>query len=84
MFNYVIYSVIFYVIILLLLVSYKPSFIYDSETKTLKEFGTAKNKSLLPLPILSILIAIFIYSVLSCLDNFLTLQKMYETTINKV
>jgi len=54
-------TIIFYIITILLLLYYKPKIIYDKKTKKFKQFGLNKGKSILSLPILSILISIIYY-----------------------
>lgn len=52
-----------YILLILLLVHYKPSVIYDKKKKKYRDFGIKKSCSLLPLPIISILLAIIVYVI---------------------
>lgn len=56
------YTFLVFAIIMALIYYSKPKIIFDDKGR-LKSFGIGKNKTLLPLPILAIIIAIFIYTV---------------------
>ena len=58
--NNLYYGILLYIIIVALLVFTKPDFIYDHTKSKYKEYGTAGNKTIFTLPILSIILAIFI------------------------
>ena len=58
--NNLYYGILLYIIIVALLVFTKPNFIYDHAKSKYKEYGTAENKTIFTLPIISVLLAIFI------------------------
>ncbi len=62
---------------------YKPNIIYNKKLKKFKQFGTDKNSSLLPLPLLAILIAIVIYVIFSYIENLHHIQLEYYQLKNK-
>jgi hypothetical protein len=71
-------SIKVYIIIMILLIYFKPEIIYDKKTKKFKQFGTDKNSTLFPLPLISIILAIIIYII------FLWINKLnYLDTLNK-
>lgn len=58
--NYVFYSVLIYIIIILLLVLSKPDFVYDNNKKKYREFGRENGQTLFTLPIVAIFLAIIL------------------------
>ena len=54
-------SIVFYMIILIILLIVRPNIIYSKENNKLKKFGTQKDETLIPLPILSIAISVLLY-----------------------
>jgi hypothetical protein len=56
-------TIIVFTIIIVLLYVTKPNIIYDHRKKEFREFGTKNGKTLLPIYILSILIAIIVYVI---------------------
>jgi hypothetical protein len=76
-------SLLTYIFVIILLILYKPSIIYDKKLKKYKQFGVDKQSSLLPLPILSLLIAIIIYIVFSYIEKFYLLQQEFYELKNK-
>lgn len=54
------YAIIIYIIIMVLLVITKPSFIYDDTKKKYREFGNTDGKSLFTLPVISVVFALII------------------------
>jgi hypothetical protein len=67
-------SIIVFILIFLLLIIIKPKFIYNKKTKKFRSFGIGKNKTLLPLPILSIFISVIVFLIIyffrdSCYDS---------------
>jgi len=75
--------IIIYIIIILLIILYKPTFLYDKHNKKFKDFGSGRGKSLIALPILAIILAIIIYAIFTYIDRFVTLKQLYEEKINK-
>lgn len=70
--NYIFYAIIIYTIIIGLLIIIKPNIIYDHNKKKFKKFGYTNDKSMFPISILSIVIAIIItllFSFITCSDN---------------
>lgn len=76
-------TIIFYVITILLLLYYKPKLIYDKKTKKFKQFGLNKGKSILCLPILSILISIIYYIFFFYFASSIEIYQNYKELINK-
>ncbi len=66
-----------YIIIIILLIIFKPSFIYDRKLKKFRQFGTSKGNTIFTLPVLSILLAVLLYLM------FLSINKMTNTTTKK-
>ncbi len=67
-----------YIIIIILLVYFKPNFIYDNQIKKFRQFGTNKGNTIFSLPVLSIFLAVLLYIV------FLSIDKLNNTNkINK-
>jgi len=58
--NYTLYSIIIYVIIIVLLVMTKPNFMYDNNKKQYREFGRTKDKTIFTLPVVAILLAVLL------------------------
>lgn len=56
--NYTLYSILIYVIIIILLVMMKPSFIYDNDKKQYRQFGRTKDKTIFTLPVISVFLAV--------------------------
>ena len=61
------YAVIFYILTVVLLYIYRPSFIYNNLTNKFKEFGFTDDKTILCLPVLALISAIIIYIIFSIL-----------------
>lgn len=76
-------SLLTYIFIIILLILYKPNIIYNKKSKKFKQFGVNKDSSLLPLPILSLLVAIIIYVVFSYIEKFYSLKLEYYELLNK-
>ena len=56
-------SIIIYVFLMIIIIYNKPNFIYDKKRKKFKEFGLESDKSIISLPILSIIIAVITYII---------------------
>jgi uncharacterized membrane protein len=56
-------SLKYYILVMLILITIKPEFMYDSKNRKYKKFGLKKNKTIFTLPFLSIIIAILIYII---------------------
>ena len=76
-------SLLTYIFIIILLILYKPNIIYNKKSKKFKQFGVNKDSSLLPLPILSLLIAIIVYVLFSYIEKFYSLKLEYYELLNK-
>lgn len=56
--------IILYICLFLIIVYFKPSFVYDEKNECFRQFGVGyKNTTFLPLWLLSILLAIFSYFI---------------------
>jgi hypothetical protein len=58
-----------YIIIIILLVFFKPNFIYDNDTKKFRQFGTNKGNTIFSLPVLSIFLAVILYIIFLSIDK---------------
>ena len=70
--NYIFYAIIIYIIIISILIITKPDCIYDHNNLKFKEFGYTKDKTMFPIGILSIFIAVvmaILFSFLCPSDN---------------
>jgi hypothetical protein len=66
--NYIFYAIIIYIIIISILIITKPDCIYDHNKSKFKEFGYTKDKTMFPIAILSIFIAVIIIILFSFLS----------------
>lgn len=62
-------SIKVYILIIISIIIFRPDFLYDNKHHRFRSFGTTKNKTLLSLPIFSILIAVLIYIFFSFIDK---------------
>jgi hypothetical protein len=76
-------SIIIYIILILLIIYHKPNFIYDKKRKKFKEFGMSSDKSIIPLPILSILLAIIVYIIFFYIEQNAKIVSSYNNLISK-
>lgn len=65
MYDCLLFAVFIYIIMVSLVFIIKPSLVYDSISKTPKEFGFDSDKTYLPLPTLCCLLAVISY-LISC------------------
>jgi hypothetical protein len=72
-----------YIIIIILLIYFKPNFVYDKKQKQFKSFGLDKNSTILSLPILSIFLAIIIYFVFSLIHKYNYIHNEYNRLITQ-
>jgi hypothetical protein len=56
-------SIVFYIITIILIIIYKPDYIYNNESNERKEFGLKENQTLFPFSFSIIFFAIF-YSLI--------------------
>lgn len=61
--NYVCFTILIYITVIILLIISKPDFVYDKKKNKYKKFGSKSNETYLTLPILSIIIAVFIFII---------------------
>jgi hypothetical protein len=72
-------AIVIYIIIIVLIVYYKPVFMFDKNTHKMKDFGfNDKNKTLITFPILSIMLSIIIYASFVYINNVYMLKIKYE------
>ena len=76
-------SIIIYVIIIIIIIYNKPNFIYDKKRKKFKEFGIEHNKSILPLPLLSIIIAVITYIIFFHIEQNAKIISSYNSIVYK-
>ena len=58
------YAIIIYILIVVGIYLYKPSFMYDYENNKFKEFGFTEEKTMFSLPVMAIILSIIIYLVI--------------------
>jgi hypothetical protein len=63
--NYIFYAIIIYIIIISILIITKPDCIYDHNNSKFKQFGYTKDKTMFPIGILSMFIAVIIIILFS-------------------
>jgi hypothetical protein len=76
-------SIKVYILIIISVIIFKPDFIYDKKHNKFKSFGVNKNKTLLSLPIFSILIAVLIYIFFSWIEKINIIQYQYNNLIQQ-
>ena len=76
-------SVIIYLIVIILVIYNKPNFIYDKKRKKYKEFGMSDDKSIISLPILSILIAVITYIIFFYIEQNAKIVSSYNAIVCK-
>ena len=74
-------SIKVYILIIISVIIFKPDFIYDNKHHRFRSFGTTKNKTLLSLPIFSILIAVLIYIFFSWIEKINIIQSQYNNLV---
>lgn len=82
-YNPVFNTIFVYILVMSILLLQKPSIIYNKKHKRFKQFGVGKNKSLLSLPILAIVLAIVFYIIFASIERFCVLQDEYYEIIDK-
>ena len=80
--NPVLNSIIAYVLIICYLIYAKPSIIYNNKMKQYKQFGTTRGNSILPLPILAVIISILSYVIFYHIESYAIIQIKYDKIIN--
>ena len=74
-------SIIIYIILISLVIYNKPKFIYDKKRKKFKEFGMGYDKSIISLPILSILIAVITYIIFFYIEQNSKIISSYNSIV---
>ncbi len=64
----VVYSLLFYVLALCLIIVAKPSFMFDSTSKEPKPFGVGEGKSLYSLGVVTVTLAIVSFYIFALID----------------
>ncbi len=77
------WTILLFLFTMLLLYIIKPKFIYDQEQKEFKQFGTEKGKTVLPIYIIGIFLALFMYSIVHFINCRIKNQPKNET-INEI
>lgn len=76
-------TIIIFTIIILILYITKPITIYDYDKKEFRQFGTTKGKTLMPIYILAIIIAIVLYIVFYYISTvFVDPSKIKKNNVN--
>jgi hypothetical protein len=68
--NYIFYAIIIYIIIISILIITKPDCIYDHNNSKFRQFGYTEGKTMFPIGILSIFVAVIIIILFSFIGNF--------------
>lgn len=76
-------SILIYLIIIFLVIYNKPNFIFDKKRKKFKEFGLEPTKSIIPLPILSIIIAVVTYVIFFYIEQNAKIILSYNSIVCK-
>lgn len=76
-------SILIYLIIILLVIYNKPNFIYDKKRKKFKEYGLESDKSIISLPILSIIIAVVTYIIFFYIEQNAKIISLYNSIVCK-
>lgn len=76
-------SILIYLIILILVIYNKPNFIYDKKRNKFKEFGLSNDKSIISLPILSIMIAVITYIIFFYIEQNAKIVMSYNSIVYK-
>jgi len=63
--NYIFYAIIIYITTIILFIIIKPDIIYDHKNKKYKEFGYTKDKTMFPITIVAVFLAVSIIVLLS-------------------
>ena len=79
--NSLYFTCIFFIFIMFCIYYNKPNFIFDKNNK-IKTFGFGKNKTILTLPIFSILLVIIIYFLFFLIEKNYQLSNNYNNNIN--
>lgn len=61
--NYVCFTILIYITVIILLIISKPDFIYDKKKNKFKKFGSKSNETYFTLPVVSMIIAVFIFII---------------------
>ena len=69
--NMIYNTIIFFIIIMILVYSIKPTFLYNESTSSFRSFGLSDDETIFTLPILGIMLAIVLYIF------FLVLNVLY-------
>lgn len=76
-------SILIYLIIIFLVIYNKPNFIFDKKRKKFKEFGLESSKSIISLPILSIIIAVVTYVIFFYIEQNAKIILSYNSIVCK-
>jgi len=76
-------SILIYLLIMFLVIYNKPNFIYDKKRKKFKEFGLTNDRSILSLPILSIIIAVVTYVIFFYIEQNAKILLSYNSIVCK-
>jgi len=71
-------SIIVYIIVIIIIIYNKPNFIYDKKRNKFKEFGLEHNKSIITLPILSIILAVVTYIIFFYIEQNAKIISSYK------
>jgi hypothetical protein len=76
-------SIIIYIIVIIIIIYNKPNFIYDKKRKKFKEFGLTNNRSIISLPILSIILSVVIYIIFFYIEQNAKIISSYNSIVYK-
>lgn len=61
-------TIIFFIIIIILIYSIKPNFLYNSSTSSFRSFGFGEDETIFTLPVVAIILALILYFIFTILD----------------
>lgn len=75
-------TIIVFTIIMTLIFFIKPEVLYDENKKEFRQFGMSKGKTLMPIYIFGLLLAILIYILFYCICEYKKIPKIKKNNIN--
>jgi len=75
-------SILIYLIIIFLVIYNKPNFIYDKKRRKFKQFGLTNGRTIISLPILSIIIAVITYVIFFYIEQNAKIISSYNSIIS--
>jgi len=76
-------SILIYLLIMFLVIYNKPNFIYDKKRRKFKQFGLTNGRTIISLPILSIIIAVITYVIFFYIEQNAKILLSYNSIVCK-